>query len=953
LLRDVNLAASTVSLQRFGQPEPLVVHAQTARVIGGNGRLEKPDRAVVVNPAGKSWRTGDAVRTLSTRLPGKAPQRRAFAHLPRSDCRGSSGPAHHTILLPMKAPALLGRGALLLALLTCTARIAAAQRPPPQLDAAVILHRMHKLGVLGSVLYVAAHPDDENTRLISFLSNGRQVRTAYLSLTRGDGGQNLIGPELGDALGILRTQELLEARRIDGGEQFFTRAVDFGYSKTPEETFAKWGRQEVLGDVVRVVRTFRPDVIITRFPTDGSGGHGHHTASALLAHEAFELAADPRAFPEQLAQGLEPWQAKRLFFNAFSWGGADLAAQARKDPSHWVAIDVGGFDPLLGTSYTEIAGRSRSMHKSQGFGAAETRGEQIEYLRLEKGAELATPDILDGVELSFTRIDGGERAAALRRGLLDSFDPRAPERSLAQLSTLVRVLDELAASKGRGSEWAKFEAGAARQLILQVCGAVIEVTANVPRVAQGDTLKVSLSSMQRRPGPALEVVRFDGPGSARLSVEQPLPLNRPLAQELTYVVGSARAIDQPYWLAAPHETLYRPDRIEPEGIEYTGIEPISRSASLFRGTLRSPDGLELSVDRALMQTWVDRVAGERTRPIVITPVASIEVPDAVAIVSGERASVSVEVQALCDDLSGELKASPPDGWTVEQAPKAVEHLRRGERERLTATLSRTPKALGGTLHFSFEGKQGATDRTLHVIDYPHILPQTWYAPADLKLVPLDVAVSVKTVGYIDGAGDDVPKALQRLGLAVERIDPASAHPNDLEHFDSIVVGIRAYNTVQAMARFNPVLLTYVEHGGTLLVQYNTNGSDLVLDAKKLGPHPFVLTRDRVTVEEAPATFLAPTHPVMNLPNKLGPADFEGWVQERGLYFAGEIDAKYTPLIAWNDPGEKPLNGALITCDFGKGRYTYTGISLFRELPAGVPGAYRLLANLLSRRAPRQ
>src|SRR4051812_40724697 len=355
-----------------------------------------------------------------------------------------SASASHTIEVFMKRLTILGSSALSFALIAANADRVLAQRPPPQLDGAVILHHIHKLGVMGSVLYIAAHPDDENTRLISYFSNGRLVRTGYLSLTRGDGGQNLIGSELGDALGILRTQELLEARRLDGGEQFFTRAVDFGYSKTPEETFAKWGRDEVLADVVRVIRTFRPDVIITRFPTDGSGGHGHHTASALLAHDAFDLAADPKAFPEQLAHGLETWQAKRLFFNAFSWGGSDYAAEARKDPSRWVVVDVGGFDPLLGTSYTELAGRSRSMHKSQGFGAAETRGEQLEYLRLEKGAPLASPDVFDGVDLGFARIDGGENAAKLERDLVDTFDPQAPEHSLTRLSSLVRAFDELA-----------------------------------------------------------------------------------------------------------------------------------------------------------------------------------------------------------------------------------------------------------------------------------------------------------------------------------------------------------------------------------------------------------------------------------------------------------------------------------------------------------------------------
>ncbi|HTF90810.1 MAG TPA: hypothetical protein VK843_20485, partial [Planctomycetota bacterium] len=477
--------------------------------------------------------------------------------------------------------------------------------------------------------------------------------------------------------------------------------------------------------------------------------------------------------------------------------------------------------------------------------------------------------------------------------------------------------------------------------------AVIEATASSPRVAQGDTLAVTVSAMRRRPAPLL-VLGFSGPdGVLMLELEQ-LPWNRPLTAEFAYAVAPTQAIDQPYWLAAPHTTLYRPD-----SAQYSGIEPASRSSSVFRGELRVSDGADLSAERGLMQTWVDRVAGERTRPVVITPVGSIEVEDAVALVPGERAQVSVEVQALCDDLSGKLEATAPAGWSIDHVSQPVEKLRRGERARLSIELRRTKLAQAGTLHFSFAGPKGSSDRTMHVIDYPHILPQTWYTPADVMLVPAEVAVSIRTVGYIDGAGDDVPKALQRLGLAVERIDPASAHPSDLEKCDAIVTGIRAYNTVLALARFQPTLLAYVENGGTLLVQYNTSGGDLVLDAKKIGPYPFTLTRDRVTVEEAAATFLAPAHALMNVPNKLGPADFEGWVQERGLYFTGEQDSRYTALIAWNDPGEKPTNGALISCDYGKGRFVYTGISLFRQLPAGVPGAYRLLANLLSRRAPRE
>ena len=804
---------------------------------------------------------------------------------------------------------------------------AVVQHPAQQQDGAQILHRIEKLGVVGSVLYVGAHPDDENTKLISYLSNGLKVRTAYLSLTRGDGGQNLIGSELGDALGILRTQELLEARRIDGGEQFFTRAVDFGYSKSPDETFAKWGRQEILADVVRVVRTFRPDVIVTRFATDGSGGHGHHTASAILAQEAFDQAADPKAFPDQLRDGLEPWQAKRLFFNASTWWNSKLPEEAKKDPSRWVTVDVGGYDPLLGASYSEIAGRSRSQHKSQGFGAAETRGEQLEYLRLDKGAALAKPDLLDGVETGWARVPGGERIQGMVGELAAAYDPRAPERSVPGLSALVRALEALR------DPWARIQAESARDLILEAEGVVVGAAANVPRIAAGDRASVTLSALQRRPGPPLEIVRFVSPASEPIPVGEKFAPNRPSTREFELAVPGDQPVDQPYWLAGSH-----------------GIEPASPAALLFRCVLRLPDGLELSVDRPLMQTWVDRVAGERTRTVAVTPPASIEIADPVAIVTGGRAEVSVELLALADDLSGAWKLSAPDGWSIEGAPPPVEHVRRGERQRLSVAVRRDSGARAGPLHFSFAGPQGSTDRTMHTLDHPHILPQVWYSPADVRLVPLELQVGARTVGYVDGAGDDVARALGRMGIAVLRIDPANASPADLEKCDAVVTGIRAYNAVPALARFQPTLLAWVESGGTLLVQYNTTGGDLVLDAKRIGPYPFALTRDRVTVEEAPPTFLAPADPLWTTPNRIGLPDFDGWVQERGLYFAGELDPHYRAFVSWSDPGEKPLRGALIACDWGKGRFVYTGLSLFRQLPAGVPGAYRLLANLLARRS---
>lgn len=826
-----------------------------------------------------------------------------------------------------------------------------AQRPPEQLDAAAILHRMQKLEVVGSVLYVAAHPDDENTRLITWLSNGKKVRTAYLSLTRGDGGQNLIGPELGDALGIIRTQELLEARRIDGGEQFFTRAVDFGYSKSPEETFAKWGRQEVLADVVRVVRTFRPDVIVTRFATDGSGTHGHHTASALLAHEAFDLAADPKAFPEQLQQGLEVWQTKRLFFNASTFWSRDLAAEAAKEPARWVKVDVGGYDALLGASYGEIAGRSRSMHKSQGFGAAETRGEQFEYLRLDKGAALASPDPFDGIDLGWTRVEGGARVPGMLRAMIDDYDPNSPEKSVAALAALVMQIDHIAATGGTGSAWAKRQARVARELVLQLCGVVVEATWGSGRptgtaIENGrPAAEITLSVLQRRATPRIEVGRFWEEGGQRrfVSTSGPLEVNRAWTSTINMFHSQ---YDQPYWLATPHQALFRPDLAG-----HGGIEPTMPSQLTFDCDLRVADELTVHVEGPVIQKWTDRVAGERTKLAAVTPSVSIEIADPVVLVRGAGARITVEIEALKDDVSGWLRVTLPDGWTLERGADPLEKFARGERRSLSIDVLRGPEAKRGSVRFAFTNPtlDDISDRTLHAIDYPHILPQTWYTPAEVVLVPLDVVVSARTVGFIEGAGDDVPQALERLGVTVVRIDPATAHAADLAKCHAIVTGIRAYNTTPALARFQKKLLEYVENGGTLVVQYVTNGSDLVMPAKEIGPYPFAVTRQRVTVEEAAPTLLAPQHALVTTPNALGPADFEGWVQERGLYFAGELDAKYTALIGWNDPGESRQDGALIACDHGQGRFVYTGISLFRQLPAGVPGAYRLLANLIARR----
>lgn len=810
---------------------------------------------------------------------------------------------------------------------------------------------MQKLEVLGSVMYIAAHPDDENTRLISYLSNGRKLRTGYLSLTRGDGGQNLIGAEIGDALGIIRTQELLEARRIDGGEQFFTRAVDFGYSKSAEESFEKWGKQEILGDVVRAIRAFRPDVIITRFSTDGSGGHGHHTCSAILANEAFSLAADPKSYPEQIAEGLEPWQTKRLFFNASTWWRADLAKIAEADPQLWLSIDVGGYEPLLGASFNEIAGRSRSLHKSQGFGSAELRGEMIEYLRLDQGSALSKSELLGGVETSWRRVPGAEAFAGQIQAMIAAYDPKAPEKSHAELLRLADALTALGYGQPAGRGWIAQHLRAVEALLLDSCGVVIEATARTSAVAVGDTVAVTLSALQRRAGPRLRLRQVRGPGGALLDMDEELTTNRASSKELQLSFAADSAIDQPHWLAKAHGTLHR-----------TEDQPLWMNAPVMPRQVRCTVQLELGggrlleVDAPVVFKWVDPVVGERTRPVVLTPIASVVPKDVVLIAGDFPVTASFEIEALCDgeqsDLVLALEPLPP-GWSIAGKSKLPGTLRRGEKRSVSFTLTRDSDAVAGPLKVRFQSTRGAAGLDRHVIDHPHILPQTWYTPAEIQLVPTNARVTSYAVGYVRGAGDEVARALERLGVRIEIVDPATADPSQLAKFDAIVTGVRAYNTVDSLATFQAALLEFVNQGGTLLVQYNTAGGSLVLPAEKLGPFPFQLTRNRVTVEEALPTIVDPSHPLMTTPNVIDPADFEGWVQERGLYFAGGFGEQYSAPLTWSDPGEAPQSGALISADFGKGRFIYTGISFFRQLPAGVPGAYRLFANLISRRAPRQ
>lgn len=811
-------------------------------------------------------------------------------------------------------------------LITLAPHSVAAQQTP---DASRILHQMEKLPVAGTVLYVAAHPDDENTKLIAWLANGKKVRTGYLSLTRGDGGQNLIGPELGDALGIIRTEELLAARRIDGGEQFFTRAVDFGYSKDAKESFEKWGHDAVLGDVVRVIRTFRPDIIITRFPPDRTAGHGHHEASAILAREAFDLAGDPKAYPEQLKQGLEPWQPSRLFFNGSTWWKKDLAEFAKSN-NDWYTVDVGGYDPLLGESYTEIAGRSRSMHKSQGFGAPETRGEQLEYLHFEKGSKPEDKDIFSGIDMTWSRIKGGDAVGKAAAALLSGYNLRHPEASVPALAQMAAAVDALPPSS-----WKDYTRKRINQLLLDATGTVVEALADAPQVVTGDSLHAELDVLSR----SRSTVKVNVPNMAPVSLGENEPWKKSVG------LKAANTPDQPYWLKLVHGNMYRIADSSLIGL------PVTPPLLQVPYTLHFEGGAEVRGTVPVIFRTVDRVKGQLEQTCEVVPPVTLFASPGVLMVKDTNAVEQIGVDANMNLAKPEVIAEMVEGWDLLPAHQFLAPMKLGDRAG--AAVRVVPRGADRrTLPYLRIGNvdhAGPTNLTRRIINYDHIPKRSWYSPATFAAVPIDVKVNAKRVGYIMGAGDEVPKALEQLGLTVEMIDPKTATAPELARYDAIVSGIRAYNTDPALKELNPLLMAFVEQGGTLVVQYTTLSKDMVLPDSLIGPYPFKITRDRVTVEDAPPTFIDPASPLLNTPNKIGQADFADWVQERGLYFLGGLDPHYKALISWNDPGEQPLDGALITCDYGKGRYVYTGISFFRQLPAGVPGAYRLFANLVSKR----
>ena len=777
---------------------------------------------------------------------------------------------------------------------------------------------------------IAAHPDDENTAVLAYLARGRHVRTGYLSLTRGEGGQNLIGSEQGDLLGLIRTQELLAARRIDGAEQFFTRAIDFGYTKTAAETLSKWGHDKILSDVVWTIRRFRPDIVVLRFSGTERDGHGQHQVSAILGKEAFTAAADPNRFPEQLKY-VQPWQARRLLQNL-----PRFTREMEQETDRFkdrIDLDVGDFNPVLGKSYAEVAGISRSMHRSQGMGAAERRGAARESFVVIAG-EPAAKDLFDGIDLSWNRLPGGAEAGRHIAKALREFDPMHPDR----------VIPELLAARAQARDRVRD----IDEAIAQCAGLWLDAAADRPSVLAGGSVQVKLTALNRS---AFRIdaakVTLTGPGAnvERALSTAALAYNKPAEATASYAIPRDQPPSQPFWLAQPKQgDTYTID--DPRRIGLADQPPLIQARFQL-----SAGGAQLELSRPVRYRYVDRVQGELTRPVVVVPPVAVNLTESVRLFpQAARRAIHVQVQANEANVEGVLKMEAPSGWSAQPAGLPFKLPASGEQQELTFEI--TPPATAGIAHLRAVAEIGgrAVSQGMQVISYPHIPVQTVFPPADEKLVRADIQVLAKKIGYIMGAGDEMPRALEQMGCSVTLLSTADLEQRDLSGFDAIVAGVRAYNVRHDLPANQQRLMNYVRNGGVYIVQYNTVDRSAL---PQIGPYPLIFgtdmqrRHDRVSVEEAPVTFPNPGNPLLHQPNEITPRDFEGWVQERGLYFASKWDPKYQPVLESHDPGEPPNPGGMLYARYGKGVFIFSGYAWFRQLPAGVPGAYRIFANMLS------
>lgn len=803
---------------------------------------------------------------------------------------------------------------------------------PAQTSSAKILQNIQKLNVLGNILYFGAHPDDENPTFIAYMANEKLFNTAYFSLTRGDGGQNMIGTETRENLGILRTQELLQARKIDGGQQFFSRAIDFGFSKSAEEVFTIWDKEKILSDAVWVIRKFKPDVIVTRFPPDERAGHGQHIASAILAEEAYEAAADPTRFPEQLKY-VQIWKAKRLVWNAGMWWNQRRDEVNEKDAKEYIKLDVGLFNPLLGKSYGEIAAESRSKHQTQGFGTVGFRGDLIEYFKHVKG-EKASTDILEGITSDWSRIKGSQNVSALITKGVSSYNPLNPSASLPALLNVRSELEKLP-----DGYWKQIKLKETEQVIQQVLGLYLQAISGKNTYTPNEEFDIKIEAVNRSPiSITVKSIRF--PFSEKDSILNIKLVNNQKLELADHTkISAGTNYSQPYWLRKEGKL----GQYEIENQQEIGLpenEPVAKVNFHIE-----VGGQNFNYSVPVIYQKTDPLLGEVYQPVAITPPVFVSIDQKVYLFDGDKSKkIKVNVKSGKENVSGLVQLKTHSGWRIEPASFAFDLKTKGAEQNVEFELF--PMDHAGESELSAEAVLGdkTYDRSLKMISYTHIPTQIFFPKAQSKIVKVDINKNGSLIGYLKGAGDLVPASLQQIGYDVTLLEDQDITAEKLQKFDAIILGVRAYNIIERLKIFNPVLLKYVENGGNLIVQYNSDQGLLMND---FGPYPFKVSSKRVTVEGAEVRFLEPECKALNYPNKITQKDFEGWVQERSLYQPESWSDKYETVISCNDPGGEKLDGGILIAKYGKGNYVYTTLSWFRQLPAGVPGAFRLFSNLIS------
>ena len=791
---------------------------------------------------------------------------------------------------------------------------------PQKLSSVEIYEQVQKLNFLGKVLYVAAHPDDENTKLITYFSNHYHAQTAYLSLTRGDGGQNLIGTELREKLGAIRTQELLAARRIDGGEQFFTRANDFGFSKEPNETFAIWNKNEVMEDVIQVIETFRPDIIVNRFSHNTPGTtHGHHTASAMLSLEAYDLVK---------------YQPKRIFFNTSWWFYGSQEAFDAADKSKLLTINSNVYYPLKGKSNNEIAALSRSQHKCQGFGTLGSRGDETEYLELLKGNLPSNTNLFEGIDTSWNRVKGGNEIGKLLNEIEKNFNFGNPS---IHIPNLIKAYDLI--QKLEDSHWKEIKSKQIIKIIEACSGLFMEALADTETITKDSKFNLQLEVINRSQS-NVKLISVNALNIKNETQNKPLKNNEKVNFQFKDVeVGNAVDYSNLFWLKEQQtEGMYQVSdksiRILPE---VSTSFPVIFTIEI--------EGKTIEFVKNICYKFNNPDDGETYVPFTILPEFTSTIESKVLIFnSTQPKEISVKVKAHKANASGKLSVVIPTDWKIEpqEIPFTIEA--KNEERKFSFKIYPSKPEITTKLVAQIATSNGTLDKELITIQYPHIPKQTILITSAAKAVKLDIATKGKNIGYIMGAGDEVNKNLENLGFQVTNLNPNEITAENLKSYDAIILGIRAFNVVDELKFKNKILFDYVFNGGNVIVQYNTTNN---LITKEIAPYNLELSRDRVTDENAKVTFLTPNHKVLNQPNKINEKDFTGWVQEQGLYYPNKWSSEFIPILASNDEGETPKKGGLLIAKHGKGNYIYTGLSFFRELPEGVSGAYRLLANMIA------